>query len=448
MTLLLVPHEVGPDHVRLWVGALDEPGVTPGSLSVGVVGGGGAVGVDQWDGTVPARGRTIAFRRLTVTGLAPGSRYRFELRQDGHVVSEAMAATLPVRLPTLEERPFTVMLGSCFARARDGAGNAGRAYSLLPADARPDIKILCGDQVYLDQPTTEFLIHTHKEEDLLARHLANYASAWTQTDGFRELLRVGGTFFISDDHDFWNNAPNATAIARDTWSQDGRDAWRRAAMTLYEAFQRPVAEPSATFRVDRLSFLVVDTRKARTAGTAAFASEDDMKAIEQWAADLEGPGCLVVGQLVFSGQAGLKGRFMDYGLADFDQYPRLVRALMGARHTVVILTGDVHFGRVAVCQLTPDRDMVEVVASPLALVAPFPANTWHAAPSDFPAVAIPGVVRRPVRTAEAFQLNVNQFTTIGFSQSGAFVRMHVRAWPVETNGTLPRPSHEFEYWIS
>jgi hypothetical protein len=200
--------------------------------------------------------------------------------------------------------------------------------------------------------------------------------------------------------------------------------------------------------VGRLSFFVADTRIERTEATAAFTSEAELLAIEAWAAALDGPGCLVVGQLLFSAESGIKGRFMDYGLPDFAQYPRLVAALMAARHTIVILTGDVHFGRVAVSQIEPGRDVVEVVASPLALVAKVPPNTWHEAPAQFPAVAVPGMARRPVRTAEAFRLNANQFTTIEFDRSGAFVRMRIRAWPVETNGRLPTPSHEFTYEIS
>lgn len=448
MTLLLVPHEVGPDRVELWVGALDEPAIQPASLSIAVAGGPGPTAVGQWDGTLAAGARSIAFRRLTIAGLQPRGRYRFELRQDGNLVSDAAATTLPERLPSLDERPFTIMLGSCFARSADGAGNAGRAYSMLPADAQPDVKILCGDQVYLDQPPTEFLVHTHSADGLLERHLANYASAWTQSGGFRELLRAGGTFFSSDDHDFWNNAPNPTIIARDTWSEEGRDAWEAAARTLYGAFQRPTEAGPAVFRVGTLSVFVADTRLGRTVGTDAFATDAQLTAIETWLAGLDGPGCLVVGQLVFSGRAGWKGRWMDWGLADFDQYGRLAGALLSAEHSVVILTGDVHYGRVAVCERTPGRDIVEIVASPLALVAPFPKNTWKPAPSSFPDSAIPGMTRRPVRTAEAFRLNANQFSTIGFSRSGAFVRMQVRAWPVETNGRVPRPSNEFEYWIS
>lgn len=448
MTLLLVPHEVTSDRVEVWVGALDEAAVQPASLSISILGVPGSTPVGHWDGTVAAGSRSISFRRMTVTGLLPRGRYRFELRQNGALVSDAIATTLPDRLPGLDERPFTIMLGSCFARSADGAGNAGRAYSQLPADAQPDIKILCGDQVYLDQPTTEFLAHTHSAEQLCERHLGNYAGAWTQTGGFRELLRVGGTFFSSDDHDFWNNAPNPTIIARDTWSQTGRDDWKAAAKALYGAFQRPVEEAPAKFKVGQLSVYVADTRLDRTTERDAFATDAQLLAIETWLAGLEGPGCLVVGQLMFSGKAGLFGRWKDWGLADFKQYGRLAAALLAAKHSVVILTGDVHYGRVAVCERTPGRDIVEVVASPLALVAPVPPNTWKAAPTSFPDSAIPGMARRPVRTVEGFRLNANQFSTVGFTRSGSYVRMQVRAWPVETNGLQPVPSHAFEYWIS
>src|SRR6188472_2971259 len=136
MTLLLVPGEVASDSVQLWVGALDEPAVQPTSLTISAVGVAGSTPVGHWDGTVSGGPRSISYRRLTIGGLLPRGRYRFELRRDGVVVSDAIATTLPLDLPRLDERPFTIMLGSCFARSADGAGNAGRAYSQLPADAR------------------------------------------------------------------------------------------------------------------------------------------------------------------------------------------------------------------------------------------------------------------------------------------------------------------------
>jgi phosphodiesterase/alkaline phosphatase D-like protein len=449
MTLLLVPHEVGPDWVRLWVGSLDEPPIDPASLAIVNTADGATFAVGPWDGELRTANRSVAYRRVVVTGRTPRTRYRFELRRNGVMVSDAIVTTLPDRLPHLDERPFTIMLGSCFARSADGAGNAGRSYSLLPSGAQPDIKILCGDQVYLDQPTTEFLFHSHNAEQLLERHLGNYAATWTQDGGFRELLRVGGAFFSSDDHDYWNNAPNGTIIAKDTWSDQGRTDWFAAAIALYHAFQRVPTETVAAFQVGVLSMCVADTRIHRTSVTAAFMSEQDLQAVEAWAAGLTGPGCLVLGQLVFAGTAGPKGQWTDFGLSDFQvQYARLVRALTSAPHSIVVLTGDVHFGRVAVCQQPSGRSVVEVVSSPLALVSPFPTNSWHAARPLFPDAPTEGVVRQPVQTAEAYRLNANHFATVAFSQSGGFVRMHVQAWPVNTGGQLPAPRFDFEYWIS
>src|SRR5687767_8820502 len=289
MTFLLVPHDVASDSVQLWVGALDEPAVQPATLAVSVVGAPGSTPVGHWDGTVIGGPRSISYRRLAIGGLVPRGRYRFELRRNGLLVSDAIATTLPVDLPRLDERPFTIMLGSCFARSADGAGNAGRAYSQLPADAQADLKILCGDQVYLDQPTTEFLGHTHNADHLRERHLGNYANAWGQTGGFRDLLRVGGTYFSSDDHDFWNNSPNPTIIARDTWFQQGRDDWQAAAKALYGAFQRPVEAGAATFKVGKLSFFVADTRIDRTTERDAFATDGQLDKIVEWLSALDGP---------------------------------------------------------------------------------------------------------------------------------------------------------------
>ena len=114
----------------------------------------------------------------------------------------------------------------------------------------------------------------------------------------------------------------------------------------------------------------------------------------------------------------------------------------------MILTGDVHFGRVAVCELLNGQEIVEVVASPLALVAPIPANEWRAAPVRFPAESAPGLVQQAVRTESVYQFNGNHFATIGFSRSGGRVRMRVQAWPTENKGRPPTPVRTYEHWIS
>jgi len=114
----------------------------------------------------------------------------------------------------------------------------------------------------------------------------------------------------------------------------------------------------------------------------------------------------------------------------------------------VILTGDVHFGRVAVCQLLNGQEIVEVIASPLSLVASFPSNEWKSAPGLYPAVAAPGFVQRPISTDKGYQYNGNHFATIGFNRSGGRVRMRVQAWPTENKGRPPVPVRTYERWIS
>ena len=116
-------------------------------------------------------------------------------------------------------------------------------------------------------------------------------------------------------------------------------------------------------------------------------------------------------------------------------------ALMAARHTVVILTGDVHYGRVAVSQIEPGATSSRWSPrrSPW---SPGTAQHSHEAPPDFP-VAIPGMAAT-IRTAEAFRLDANHFTTMGsidpVPSSGCRSCLAGR-----TNGRLPRPSHEPTY---
>ena len=101
--------------------------------------------------------------------------------------------TLPKQVPSLEERPFTILLGSCFAQKKDGAGNVGRTFALLPSDVRPDLKLLCGDQVYLDAPSFWTVFPAVTEGELKRRLLESYLAAWTQEPGYHTLSPTGRT---------------------------------------------------------------------------------------------------------------------------------------------------------------------------------------------------------------------------------------------------------------
>jgi len=258
--------------------------------------------------------------------------------------------------------------------------------------------------------------------------------------GFRHLLQDGANFFSSDDHEFWNNAPTAAAYARDTWFQRGRDTWWSVASNLYGAFQddRTVEQ----FQIGPLSFFLAETRLHRDADRNRLTTDADMGALLAWIRGLQGPGVLVVGQPIFAPHGGLLARFVDWNLSDFAQYNELARALIASRHSIVVLTGDVHFGRVAFCELPLTTGgvasrLIEVISSPMSLVDKKVGGHWSAAPDQFPAFAVPGMARVPVSTVGSFQMTENHFLTLEFTGVGAGARMKVRNWPIARNGATP-----------
>lgn len=107
-----------------------------------------------------------------------------------------------------------------------------------------------------------------------------------------------------------------------------------------------------------------------------FMNEPGFARMTDWIAGLECPGVLAIGQplltMAENWQAGTIPT--DANLPHFnDQYSRLCRALTAAPHDVVVLSGDVHFWRVASMTLARrDREtpttLVEVISSPMARV--------------------------------------------------------------------------------
>ena len=438
MGFLLVPHQATSSSVTVWVGAVLD---APGSLQLEVAGRQTLIMGDDWS-VWQTHGRDRFWsQRVTIGGLEPGRRYPLRLLGGGAVRATGTAVTLPDTLPPLGETPFICLVGSCFAHYNDAAGAAGAAYSALPAGARPHVKFLSGDQVYLDAPFPRYLYTVFGEDDLQAELLATYLATWTQAAGdgrgFAELLRHGATWFGSDDHEIWNNAPLPTPLVRATWWPfgDRGAAWSRIATALYDDFQTPLR--SAGFRVGRLSFHVLDTRLGRSMDRARFAPQDALTELDEWVTGLDGPGVLVLGQPIFVKPTRVKGHFTDWGLADFDQYADLVRTLFRSQHDVLVLTGDVHYGRVAGCALPSGASLIEVIASPLALVDERVGGRWHAPPQVFPQAAIPGTTQSEVWFEKDHDLATTQFATLEFSADGSRVLASVRAWPIPAPGDQP-----------
>ncbi len=508
MTFLLVPHTVTATTATIWIGAIEE-NVRTRSVSLEYSGDGrsGVVelepsGWHRWKSYNPLDPpswnprswlsrrhepdiKTLHYQRLTIglereNELTPGMSYSLNLHVDDEKADlkdplrMGQVTTLPKALPS-EENPFTVLLGSCFYAPEDKDGIAGKTYHCIPVDQKPDIKVLCGDQVYLDNPWEETTAKWKESYSkaglfratLFEKYLKNWCQVVGKDAGFRQLLKDGANYFCSDDHEFWNNAPNFGVVAaRYTIRRSQRDWWFREATALFRAFQSP--SPLVQFEVPPLSFCVADTRINRDVKGTQFMDEEDLELMKQWVKDLRGPGVLVVGQPVLAktnsirllrdegvlGGAksflknglrrsikGLPGDivsfYFDKDLPDYpDQYRELIDCIKRSEHSIVVLTGDVHYGRISHGELKPgsDNKFVEVIASPMKLVlgpkwkwsklwyenvAEF--GTYVAAPTD----VIPNLVSEEVAHKQ------NHFMTIEFSaDKGAKVNMKVKAWPI------------------
>lgn len=243
MSFLVVPHGVTDTTATVWVGVVDEPRVRERSVVLEY--GGDAFELNYaawstWESYSPVDPasyppldrllhrllpqsdpvmRTLYYQHVTLEKLAPRTSYPLKLRVDGRHAAgpernlrDGSVTTLPAALPVEEERPFTLLLGSCFYGPEDRDGAVGKAYHHIPEAGRPDVKVLCGDQVYLDNPwketTFKWYLGNRKPGVFRAMLFDKYMANWGQDAGFRRLLADGANYFCSDDHEFWNNAPN------------------------------------------------------------------------------------------------------------------------------------------------------------------------------------------------------------------------------------------------
>ena len=479
MTYFLVPHQVTRSTATVWVAAVDEdPHLRTVDLDY-QGSGGGVVRLDasEWETwesyragdaasypfldrqldrllpTSPPIVRTLCFQRIEIGPLETRQPYYLRLLVDGEPASpeggpsEGQVTTLPTTLPTSEERPFTLLLGSCFYGPQDPEGWVGRTYRRIPKDARPDVKFLCGDQVYLDNPWRETTLNWlggNKRPGLFRatlfeKYLDNWGQAPVDDAGFGRLLRDGANYFCCDDHEFWNNAPNFGGVGlANTLTKGQRRWWFKEARLLFRAFQSPSS--LMTFDVPPVSFCVADTRINRDAGGERFMNDDDLDAAGRWIGGLQGPGVLMLGQPILVEKSGVvrsllkKGlkevlwSYVDKDLVDYPQYEDLVRHIESSKHSVVVLTGDVHFGRVAYGGLKPGSEskLVEVISSPMRAVLDDRGEELFGKYRTAPTNRFAGLESIEVAQEQ------NHFVTVEFFgvQDGA-VNMRVRSWPIQ-----------------
>ena len=457
MSFLLIPNEVTTQEAIIWVGIINEK-INPKSLSLSY--NGEILALDQnWvEFSTQTQRNTLFYQYLKIQSLKPQTEYSLKLFSKNKTFSTGNVRTLPNNLPTVDEKPFTVLLASCFCSARSGSGAIGTAYLKLREKEKIDLKILCGDQVYLDDPALHFLFHKHSFEDLEERLLANYVKTWTQgglvssagnitIPGYQDFLQNAANFFSSDDHEFWNNAPNQATLIRDSWSSQGRYNWMKTAKSLLEIFQSKTSK--TIFNVGSLSFFIADTRVNRDASRMSFMSAQDLSALDDWVKNLKDVGVLVVGQPIFSKKAGIvKGNIGDWNLPDYAQYDDFVRILTETKHSIIILTGDVHYGRIASCQLKPGVQLYEIISSPTALVDPKVGGSWKKAPDKFPAAAVPGVVSKQIITNDKYKFTDNHFLLLNFYRNAGKTKIVLKVCEIFNGGKTPTPIKIAEFDLS
>lgn len=297
----------------------------------------------------------------TVEGLCADTAYQVTVRA-GDLVQSAALRTLPAALPAEG-------LGLCWASCYYDGYNGDHGYrdALLHARQQGPLafKILGGDNLYLDVGPGQAR-HLDAYQETLERYLLYFLRS-----GYAEVLATLPTLCTFDDHDFWNNYPEAQPhLLRSL--PPLRQSYQAAARDALALFQLPLNPPgvdggpgySFSFDVAPVSFFVADTRGRRShcaAPQPQLLPAVELQALEAWAAGLKGPGVLVLGQPLWLDA----GDWRDHNLAAFGaDYGRILRALCDAPYEIVVLSGDVHHSRALRLALPGERRLFELVSSP------------------------------------------------------------------------------------
>ena len=378
--------------------------------------------------------------------LSAGVHYvvEFQIRSEHkwRTIEKVFFTTLPNSLPGAKEKPFTVGIGSCFYSEHDG-GDAGQAYAALYKDEklRPDIKFLAGDQVYADIGLGWYPLDESDCQDRIADH---YADSWRY---LRSILRRGGTWMTSDDHEFWNNFPFLSGFnpylitlkLNDTF----RKRWAKASKLGVTNVQQ--IKTIRTFNIGNdISFCVADLRVERS--KTGFLSEKSQKKLLLWINTLTTPGVLVIPQPLIVG----KGDKNDKNLPDWKQYNEILAAVEKGNHDIVVLTGDVHYGRVSqVVMGNSNNKLTEVIASPISNLSEIngiAASTPDTSAIHFPIVSAGGMKKNIINhvakvTTESHWWDLRypvertheHFMTVQFKRVKGKVKMNVHAWHAREN---------------
>jgi hypothetical protein len=317
---------------------------------------------------------------------------------------------------------------------------------------------LTGDQVYLDIGFDSLSLFP----DEIRQRIANdYALHW-QTLG--SILSRGGTWMLPDDHEYWNDYPFYDSLIptllalKLSWV---RKAWKDAAKDAVKNIQRSPQVDIFSIGKD-LSICLADLRSFRK--KKKMISDQAFVPILNWAKSLKSPGVFVSPQPLIVEKNPDERNLLSFQA----QYTELLKALAHSGHDIVLLSGDVHFGRIATVPLGNNGGrLVEIIASPLSNLTGLngvATSVPKTKPQKFPdpkAVTIGGWNPATVKYDPAFNVKTKKgrlgsayprertrehFMTVSFCRlKNGGIQLNTDAWRVrDRSGAKNLPEKDFK----
>ncbi|CAB3900984.1 hypothetical protein LMG26684_04602 [Achromobacter mucicolens] len=318
---------------------------------------------------------------------------------------ELRVKSLPAKVSSEPRDSFKILLASCYCVSTDKI-DVGAFVDRLKI--KPDIALFAGDQVYLDQPPAQTMPSSSEDlrGEISSKYRRNWLSGWTDQTGLQKALAKAPAICLPDDHEYWNNYPWEQFWKRGTQHKPtatGLNDWDDAARELFQDFQlggKPgTQQPYTTLDIDPLCLLFVDTRSHRlldfdspiglmpATANAALVSWKD-KLISHQRNGNPHIGLLATGQSLLSKPSRFP-RLKDAELANYEKHYSMIldvlEELAVNRIQVVLLTGDVHWNRVAQAhsRRTFRTCLTEVICSPSSLCEIPVLDQWASIKNKF-----------------------------------------------------------------
>ncbi|HEX6240713.1 MAG TPA: hypothetical protein VFZ61_07465, partial [Polyangiales bacterium] len=325
-----------------------------------------------------------------VENLEAGQPYTLTLEASGAAQpAQTTLKALPSEVPADPDGGLHVLLASCFytqeANPQTVIGTLRAACAAVPrrgALSGPDLGMLMGDQVYLDMPLSHDVPEQRVDVDRDFEQM--YTRNWRSC--LAQLFHAAPHLNLPDDHEFWNNYPYAYGLAQNTRDPVGHLNWKESAKHMLARFQHVPSHRE--FDVDPVSFFVADGRSQRDPDATLHntLTPAARSALDAWVKRVNRTPSLrvavfVTGQSLLSAPAAKPmGVFADAAPSNYADYAPNLEVLLRLERPLLLITGDVHWGRVVrATRTSPARPPIyEVIVSPLSSVKDQRMRAWSA----------------------------------------------------------------------